>query len=200
MDTALGLLITYKYWLLFPLAAFEGPIVALLAGFMVYLGYLSALPAYILLLLGDLIPDTVYYYLGRFGNHKKLLDKYGAKHEFIVKNFNLVDDLWRDHGRKTMFLSKLAYGLSTIFLISAGLVKMPLKRFLSLAFPITVFQYGIIMIAGYYLGHSYLLAEKYIQSGAYIVAGILIIFVIAYILAAKFARREITKLEEEEKR
>ena len=97
-----------------------------------------------------------------------------------------------------MFLSKLAYGLSTIFLISAGLVKMPFKKFVSYAFPITVFQYGIIMIAGFYLGHSYALAEQYIKSGAYVVAGILVIFVTAYILVTKYARKEITKLEKEE--
>ena len=198
MQTALSLLITYKYWLLFPLAAFEGPIVALVAGFMVYMGYLSFLPAYILLLLGDLIPDTFYYYLGRYGDQKQLFQKYGAKHDFVAKNFELIRKLWTDHGRKTMFLSKLAYGLSTIFLISAGLVKMPFKKFVSYAFPITVFQYGIIMIAGFYMGHSYALAEQYIKSGAYVVAGILVIFVTAYILVTKYARKEITKLEKEE--
>lgn len=199
-QTVLNLLIAYKYWLLFPLAALEGPVVALLAGFLVYLGYLSFLPAYLLLLLGDLIPDTVYYYLGRYGDQKQLLQKYGAKHDFIIKNFNLVDNLWRDHGRKTMFLSKLAYGLSTIFLISAGLVKMPFKKFFSYAFPITVFQYGVIMLAGYYLGHSYALAEKYIAAGAYVVAGVLVIFIAGYILATKYAGQAITKLEREEEK
>lgn len=185
------LLTKYGYFILFPLAAIEGPIVSLVVGFLIYLGYLKFLPAYTILLLGDLIPDTVYYYIGRFGKRRKIMEKYGSR-------LNLIEKLWREHGRKTMFLSKLAYGLSIPFLISAGLVKMPYRKFISYAFPVTLFQYGVIMIIGYSLGHSYQIAERYIQYAYVIVAAILIVFIIGYVLVVKYARGRIKEMEQKE--
>ena len=191
MEQLVLLLTKYGYFILFPLAAIEGPIVSLVVGFLIYLGYFQFLPAYALLLLGDLIPDTVYYYIGRFGNKRKIMEKYGSR-------LNLIEKLWREHGKKTMFLSKLAYSLSIPFLISAGLVKMPFRKFISYAFPVTLFQYGVIMAIGYFLGHSYQLAERYIQYAYIIVAAILIVFIIGYILVVKYARRQIKEMEQEE--
>jgi len=185
------LLTKYGYFILFPLAAIEGPIVSLVVGFLIYLGYLKFLPAYAILLLGDLIPDTVYYYIGRFGNRRKIMEKYGSR-------LNLVEKLWREHGKKTMFFSKLAYGLSGLFLISAGLVKMPFRKFISYAFPVTLFQYGVIMAIGYSLGHSYKLAEQYIEYAYMIMAAVLILFIISYILITKYARKRIKEMEQEE--
>ena len=185
------LLTKYGYFILFPLAAIEGPIVSLVVGFFVRLGYFAFLPAYGILILGDLIPDTIYYYIGRFGNKRKIMEKYGSR-------LNLVEKLWREHGKKTMFLSKLAYGLSTAFLISAGLVNMPLKRFISYTLPITILQYGAIMAIGYYLGSSYQLAAKYIDYAGIIIAVIFVIFITGYIFFIKYARRQIEKMEKEE--
>ena len=74
-SVALHLLMTYRYLILFPLAAVEGPIVALLVGFLISLGYFQFFPAFGIMILGDLIPDSFYYYLGRFGNKKNLIEK-----------------------------------------------------------------------------------------------------------------------------
>jgi len=191
VDSLVLLLTKYGYFILFPLAAFEGPMVSLAVGFFVSLGYLKFLPAYVILLLGDLIPDTIYYYIGRFGSKRKIMEKYGSR-------LNLMEKLWLEHGKKTMFLSKLAYGLSTPFLISAGLVKMPLKRFVSYAFPVTVFQYAAIMAIGYYLGSSYQLAAKFIDYTGIIIAIVFVIFIAVYVFFVKYARRQIEKMEKEE--
>ncbi|MDP2945841.1 MAG: hypothetical protein Q8N61_00080 [bacterium] len=193
MEQLVLLLTKYGYFILFPLAAIEGPIVSLVVGFLIYLGYLKFLPAYAILLLGDLIPDTVYYYIGRFGSERKMIEKYGSR-------LNLIEKLWREHGKKTMFLSKLAYGLSIPFLLSAGLVKMPFKKFISYAFPVTLFQYGVIMAIGYFLGHSYQLAERYIQYAYVIVAVVLILFIVSYVFIVKYARKQIEKMEQQERR
>jgi len=191
MEQLVLLLTKYGYFILFPLAAIEGPIVSLIVGFLVYLGYLKFLPSYAILLLGDLIPDTVYYYIGHFGSRRKIMEKYGSR-------LNLVEKLWQEHGRKTMFFSKLAYGLSGLFLISAGLTKMPFRKFISYAFPVSLFQYGVIIAVGYLLGHSYQIAERYIQYAYVIVAAVLILFIISYVLVMKYARRKIEKMEQQE--
>jgi len=191
MEYIVSLLTKYGYFILFPLAAFEGPVISLLAGFLVRLGYLAFLPAYGILILGDLIPDTIYYYIGRFGNKRKIMEKYGSR-------INLIEKLWQEHGKKTMFFSKLAYGLSSPFLITAGLVNMPLKRFISYTLPVTLFQYGALLIAGYYLGSSYEIAVKYIDRVEIFIAAVFVIFIVAYAFFVKYARKQIKEMEKEE--
>ncbi|MEK9185088.1 MAG: hypothetical protein AAB866_02920, partial [Patescibacteria group bacterium] len=180
MDATLALLIKYKYVGLFPLAAIEGPMVSLIVGFLVHLGYLEFIPSYIILILGDIIPDSIYFYIGRLGDHKKITEKYGPKLKGIAGSFEILEKLWRDHPRKTMFFGKLAYSLSIPFLISAGLVKMSFKKFITYAIPATLFQYGLLMLVGYYLGKSFELAINYIKYGGILIAILLSIFVIAY--------------------
>lgn len=198
MDIALQYIDTYKYLALFALAFFEGPLVCLFAGFLVYSGNLSVIPTYITLVLGDFIPDVMYYYIGVLGDKTKFINKYRQKFSFINTKIELLAKLWHEHGRKTMFFSKLAYGLSTPFLISAGLVKMKIKRFVNLCLPITMIQHAIILTIGFYLGHSYFVGEKYLKLG-YLVVGIAVfVVIILYMIFAKYAKKEIEEIEKEE--
>ena len=193
MESLIPLIEHYRYLILFPLAAVEGPVVALVVGFLISLGYLSFIPAYIILLFGDIIPDTIYYYLGRFGNYNKIKAKYFKSNGIISSNIHILEHLWNNHGQKTMFFSKLAYGLSIPFLISAGLVNMTLKKFLSYTIPVTIFQYALLVVIGYYLGQSYSLATKYITYGGLFFGGVLIIFVGSYFFIYKYAKTQIKK-------
>ncbi len=189
------LIIKYKYAALFPLAAIEGPVISLIIGFSIKLGYLSFLPSYIILIFGDLIPDLTYYYIGRFGNEKNLVEKYAKKSKFIKNNFEVINKLWHYHGVKTMFFSKLAYGLSTPFLISAGLVKMPVKRFIKYALPVTLLQYAVIMSIGYMLGSSYQAAEKYIKYTGLTIAGIIIVLIVGYVFLTRYIGKKVLHLD-----
>lgn len=198
MDALIVLILKYRYFALFPLAAFEGPIISVVVGFLVSLGHFDFFPAYVVLIFGDLIPDTVYYYIGRLGDSGKLMQKYGSKFGILSKHFPLVEKLWRDHGKKTMFFSKLAYGLSTPFLISAGLVKMSYRRFISYALPVTLFQYAVLLTVGYYLGNSYITIAKYFKYAELVIAGAVVIFILAYLAFYNYAKKEISELENEE--
>lgn len=197
-QSILSLLLTYRYFVLFPLACFEGPVVALVAGFLVHLGYFDILPAFLIMCAGDFVSDVLYYYIGRFGSQKKYLEKYSQRYKFIGDNFPALEKLWHVHSIKTMFISKLAYGLSAPLLISAGLAKMAARKFISQAFLVTLSQYVIIMTIGYYLGYSYNYAIKYIKFTGILIAVALIIFIIVYVSVQKYARREIEKLEKQE--
>lgn len=195
MNSTVQLLIEYKYFLLFPLAVIEGPLVALVAGFLVSIGYMSAIPAYIVMLFGDLIPDSIYYYIGRYGNKMNLIEKYGHKFQLISSNFPLVEKLWKTHPKKMMFFGKLAYGLSIPFLISAGLAKVAFGKFLQYAIPVTLFQYGVIMAVGYYMGYSYTSAKGYVTDAYITIAILVVLLIVGNIILSRFAKREIEELE-----
>jgi membrane protein DedA with SNARE-associated domain len=195
----IALLLTYKYVILFPLALVEGPLLAIAVGFLVRLGYFDPALSFIIMCAGDFFPDTLYYYIGAWGHAhgwiNRLEKKFTSKSAFILKNKSALEKLWKNHTGKTMFFSKQAYGLSTVLLISAGLVRMPYRRFISYAFPITLLQYLVFMTVGYYLGYSYSIAGTYIEYAGYAVALFIIIFISGYVLLQKYARKKIIGME-----
>ena len=200
LDTITHLIIVYRYWILFPLACFEGPLLSVLIGFFISLGYFNPLAAYTLLIFGDIIPDTAYYYVGRFGKRAELLHKYGAKIGISQAHFDVIENLWKRYPLKTMFTSKLAYGLSTAFLISAGIVGMKLRDFLRYAVPITFLQYAILMTIGYYLGNSYTLLANTFQGVEFAIAAF-VVAAAAYYAFTMYMRDRVLQTEaEEEKR
>ena len=190
MEQILTLLQTYGYIILIPLAAFEGQVVALVSGFLVYLGIFHIVPVFIIFILGDFVPDVAYYWIGRLGNKKNFLEKYGNKVKIVSDNFYIIERLWNVHSKKTMMASKLAYGLSTPLLISAGLVKLPFKKFALYSFLMSIGQYSIILSLGFFLGHSYYLAAGYIENAGLIVALLVIIIVSIYVFISKRAKKK----------
>jgi len=82
MEQILTLLQTYGYIILIPLAAFEGQVVALVSGFLVYLGIFHIVPVFIIFILGDFVPDVAYYWIGRLGNKKNFLEKCRERQKF----------------------------------------------------------------------------------------------------------------------
>jgi len=198
INGVLALIFEYRYVAIFALAFIEGPVVSLILGFLVAGGSFELIPTVGALVLGDLVPDTLYYYVGRFGHSKKFTERYINKFDFLRNNFAVIENLWKNHPQKTMFLAKLAYGIATPLLISAGLVQMRLKRFLRLSLPVTFFQYGILFSVGYIFGDSYNRFIKYVMYGDLVIAVAVTLFVIGYIFFIRYTRMQLTKMEEEE--
>jgi membrane protein DedA with SNARE-associated domain len=196
--TILLWVIRYRYAALLPLAIFQGSVFALVIGFLIKLGYLSALPAYGILILGDIIPDSGWYLLGRLGDKEKLVQKYGVRFKSISGSFSLMEKLWYDHPRKTMFFGKMAAGIATPVLISAGLVKMPYQRFMTLSLSCTLIIYALFLLIGYYLGNSYMLAVQYTEIAGYLIGAGFILICVIYFFASHYARYKLTKLDTEE--
>ncbi len=194
-STLISLLSVYKYPIIFPLATFEGPVVALVVGFLVSTGLFSFWPAYFVMILGDLIPDSMFYLIGFYGNGTKVAKRYLSKSEFFSNHFPAVRRLWEEHPVKTMFFGKLAYGMALPFLITAGMTKMPFKKFFRITFPITLFQYGALMFIGDRLGSLYGTANKYIEWFYFGLAVLVVIFIFIYLI--RFARNKVTNIEKE---
>ncbi len=187
------------YVILFPLALFEGPILALFVGFLVRFGYLDIFGAYAVMVAGDFFPDSLYYYIGRLAHKKDWIDrlskKFTSKTTFILENRSMLDNLWKNHGKKMMLFSKQAYGLSTPLLISAGLVNMSYRRFLAYAFPITLAQYIVFISLGYFLGYSYDVAGPYIDYIRWLLLVLAFGFIAVYIFIQKRVRKNFMKME-----
>lgn len=191
----LNFLIRHTYLAILPIAIIEGPVLSVVLGFLIHGGYLLFYPAYALMILGDFLPDTFYYYIGRRGKKKELLEKYAFKFESVSANYPILEKLWHTHPKKTMIMVKLAYGISIPFLISAGLAKVPYRLYIGMAMLVTTIQYGSLMFLGYSLGNAYEPALQYVRYAGILWALILLIFVSIYISISRYAKKELSEME-----
>lgn len=179
----------YKYLALSGVALVEGPIASLACGFLVRLGYISLLPVLLILNAGDLISDTIYFFIVRKGNAEKYIRKYAGRFRFISNNYDKLDNLWEKHGMLTMFLAKFAYGLTVPIIVSAALSKINYRKYMAYVVPATIVRYSVYIGLGYLLAGSYRDAEKYIYWSILYVP----ILILSFVFARKYILRFIQK-------
>ena len=195
MDPAslMTILLTYRYWVLLPLAIVEGPMLAFACGVLVSLGILGALPTLCILVIGDIIPDTVFYSLGRFWSDRPFVKRLALRIGVTDDHFKDAQSLWHEHPGKTMLMSKFAYGISSAFLFMAGLMRMPALRFYGYSISISIAHYIVSMSAGYYFGASLVAAGEAIRIIEYGVAGTAVL-ISAYVTVMWYMRKSFPTL------
>jgi membrane protein DedA with SNARE-associated domain len=198
MPAIISLILTYKYLIIFPLAVIEGPFLSIALGYLVHAQYVNAYLTFLVLLAADILPDIFYYHLGKTGGRKVLEGKFFSKSKYTAENIKILEYLWHKHTRKTMFLGKLAYGIATMIIISAGIARLPLRTFVITSLPVGIFQIGILMLVGYHLGSSYVVAEKYIKYPGIAVAILVACVLVGYILLRKRIAAEFEKEEQKD--
>ncbi len=153
----LPLLIRYKYPLIIPLAFVEGPIIMMMCGFLIKLGYMSFLPAYFVLMAGDLLGDIFWYSLGFFYG-EAVVRKFGRFLSIEEKEVATVKRIFHQHHTTILLVSKITmgFGFALVTLITAGIVKIPFRRYLAFNFFGQFVWTGILMSVGFFLGKFYL--------------------------------------------
>lgn len=196
----MDLLLQYKYFILFPLACVEGPILGFVAGVLVAVGVFDPALALIVLILGDVVPDFAYYFFGRYGRTQALVTKLAPKIGVKPNHFELVRNLWFTHTFKTMAVTKFAYGLSTPLLITAGLVRLPFSRFWQSSVPLSVAQYGVLMALGYFFGGSFALVEDSFVRIQMAAGAAIVVFVAYYLVTSAIRKRFLAEQHEAEEK
>ena len=188
------LIIAYRYWIIIPLSFVEGPIIAFIVGALSFLGYFNPLGMFTFLLGRDIALDSLMYAIGRFGGQTKFAQRVLAKIKFTDSYLEEIRVLWDTHGLRTMFLSKLSYGLSAAFLIVAGIVRMPFSHFFRYGALVAILQYGALFIIGYIVGSKFNSFGNIINDALFAIA-IISLFIVGYYI---FAHKVKDKLLEEE--
>lgn len=195
MTATAHLLLTYRYWILIPLCFIEGPIVAFIAGTLASLGYFNPYLLFAIFFVRDVSVDAACYFFGRFAGRtalaKRVLRKIGIDDMELEK----IRHLWNRNAGKTMFFSKLSYGLAAGFIVVAGMVEMPFEKFLFWGSIIAVMHYGVLLVLGYYFGNSFGTVSKVLENAQYVIAGV-ILFVTAYYFFKRYIERRLRKEEE----
>ena len=143
--------IKYKYAAIFPVAVAEGPIITMVSGFLVSRGYLSLLPTLLIVFFGDIISDSFFHFLGKWGRavieYLRLVRVSPEKIERIENQFGRSP--W-----KTMMLAKVSYGLGSVFMVASGISRMPLRDFLKYILSLDLIRSYLMLCIGFYFGRA----------------------------------------------
>jgi membrane protein DedA with SNARE-associated domain len=167
------------YGLIVILSIIEGPILSIILGAIWKLGYVHFLPAYIALMAGDVIGDTAFYFIGYHYGHR-FIRRFGRYLSITEPAVEKVTEIFHRHDAKILIISKLTNGLgfSIVTLITAGIVRIPYWRFLTMNLIGQVVWTGLLMVVGYYFGTAYTAIDSVIGKISLVVGAILLILAV----------------------
>lgn len=184
VDNILALLLQYKYLILFPISVVEGPIISILSGVMIARGLFNPLLTWTILVIGDVVGDTLYYCLGRYGGRPFI-----KKHGHLLKLKKEKMAAWEEHfhhkaPKRTLFLGK-TQPWGSVILFAAGATKMPYLKFLLINTAASIPKSLLLILAGYYFNEAYIVMDRYLQYTGIILTIIGILIIILYLFLKK---------------
>lgn len=175
---ALSLLEQYKYFIIFPVAVIEGPIIIIISGFLIYLKILNLYAAFFVLSVADIIGDSMYYLIGRYWRGSERARKFAKYFGYSEKNEELLEKHFEVHKGKTFLFAKISHGLGSSIQIASGIAKVSYKEFLFYSILGTIPKTVLLLMVGFYLGNYYEKIDGYISMLAYFTVGILVFFIL----------------------
>ncbi len=185
--------IAHGYPLMFLVMCIEGPTVTAAATFATVLGYFNPFIVFGLSITGDILPDAIYYLIGRWGG-LNLVKKIGKKFGLSAARIESMEKHIKLHGGKTVAVLKCTPILATPGLMLVGAVKMNWWRYIWFVFIVTVQKTLIFMAIGYFFGRTYDIG-KYIRYGALVPFVIIVSYFILVWLYRRYSQRIINKIE-----
>jgi membrane protein DedA with SNARE-associated domain len=174
--------IKYKYQAIFPIAVAEGPIITMISGFLVSRGQLNLFPALMVVFLGDVVSDSVFYLLGRGGIH---VIRYFKFRHISEERIQSLENQFKLSPWKTMLVAKVSYGLGSAFMVASGASRMSWKRFLEYMLSLDFIRSYLLLSIGFYFGRAALrVGPTYLKY--YAIAVIILVPTIYIIYHKKF--------------
>lgn len=159
----LSILEHYKYLVIFPIAVIEGPIIIIISGFLVSLGFLNGLVAYSVLVVADVIGDTLYYLIGKYWRSSTRIKKYAKFIGFDERSEVFLEEHFRKHKIKTFLIAKISHGMGWSVWISAGIARIKYLELVFYSLMGTLIKTSVLLLLGYYIGKSYVEINSYLH-------------------------------------
>ncbi|MDT8856236.1 VTT domain-containing protein [Paracoccaceae bacterium Fryx2] len=165
LESAIALLATQGLPLLAPIAVLEGPIITVIAGYLASLSHIPLVPAFVVLVIADLVGDSLLYGVGRKwggalpGRLRRLVDADGTRLAQLAAHFGR-------HGGRTLILGKLTHSAGAAILVAAGIARMPFLPFLWFNLLATIPKTLAFLAIGYGAGHAFAEIDRWISWGS----------------------------------
>ncbi len=188
-DLIISWLLAYRYAIAYPLAIVEGPVLMMVSGFLVHLGFFYFWPIYLLTSAGDLTGDVIWYKIGEHGA-QPLIQKYGRFVNLTEENVERAEEFFKTHQQKILFISKITmgFGFALATLVAAGALKINFKKYMTINILGQFIWTGFLMGVGYFLGNVYTSIDKGFR-WMFLGAAIVIVFAVGYGFSRYMKRR-----------
>lgn len=177
MQQTIALLLAYKYYILLPLSIIEGPIITVIAGFLASTHSINPAAVYGVVVLGDLIGDTLLYSLGRWSGGG--VTKYGKFFGVTADRLASAKDYFANHHRRAVVTSKLVHGIGVSGLVTAGVLRISYGRYMRTCFLISLAQCAFFLAIGLLFGNAYMRIGQYLDYFAAGISTIVLLVIIA---------------------
>ena len=135
---------------------------AVIAGFLCMGGFMNPFIAYPIIVLGDIIGDSICYMFGRFGVprfFKRISKRLGLKPERMDR----VRAYFDSNPKKTIALSKITLGIGVAGIYLAGNARIPYYRFIRICLVTSALQYVVYISIGMLFGSAYKQIDHYLN-------------------------------------
>ena len=176
------------YFFIFLLMFLEGPIVTSAAAFAASLGYLNIYIIIILSILGNLVPDTLFFFIGRLGR-KKSVESYMVRLGLTASRIKNIEKNLKNHSIKTLIIVKITPFLPLPGIILAGFMKVPIRKFFYVDILFNIVATMIFAGFGFYFGIATDSLFKYLKIGEYALVLIIPLILLSYWIYKKLLKR-----------
>lgn len=156
------LLERYRYFILYPLAIVEGPILSVISGFLCTARLMHPYLALPVIVLGDITGDSICYGLGRWRSDRPVptLLQFFRPSDGRVER---VRGYFGSNPVRTIALSKVILGIGLAGLFLAGNARVPYRKFLAICLATSAVQCGAYLSIGLLCGHAYIKIGRYLD-------------------------------------
>jgi membrane protein DedA with SNARE-associated domain len=165
------------YGIIVVLACAEGPVLSMIGGVLIKLGYFSFIPLYAALMIGDLIGDAIWYYIGRYFGHR-FIKRFGKYFDITEESVAKVTTIFHKYKHHILLISKVTngFGFALVTLMTAGMVKIPFWRYLAINLIGQFVWTGLLLGIGYFFSNLYLTVDSIIGKMG-VVAAFVVVFI-----------------------
>ena len=156
-----ALALQFKYVLVFVGVSIEGPILMVACGFLYRVGVFDLFPLYTTLVVGDLVSDVGWYYVGYFFA-KPFLQRFGKFFGFKEEHLEKVHELFHSYKNRILLISKvtIGFGMAILIILFAGMTKIKFKTFLVLNAIGETIMVALLLTLGYFIGNLYTYLDR----------------------------------------
>ncbi|MEI6799361.1 MAG: VTT domain-containing protein [Pseudomonadota bacterium] len=160
-DTALALMQAHGLWLVGPMAVIEGPIVTVIAAYLAKLGYMQIFAVYAVCVLGDLIGDAMYYWIGRLG--PALLPEPWLTRLGMTQARKLsLEGHFASKGGRTILFGKWTHSAGLPIMLASGAARMNFSAYMGYNLLGTLPKTALFTLVGWFIGSAYAAVDTWI--------------------------------------
>jgi membrane protein DedA with SNARE-associated domain len=166
----------WTYLVLFLGMIIEGDVLLFTAGFLVHRGVLKLLPTFFAMYAGTVFGDVIWYGIGTIDPNRNKIVHFLAMLADVASR--KIDEHLKERTFRTLLISKYVYGAHHFVLARAGMLRLPLRRFLrddALGSLIWILSLGI-------LGYAASASFSRVAHGLRLVEIILLLSIVIFVL------------------